>query len=458
VIDPYVEFLARKEQVADGDGFAPRFVPDEMFDFQVALLEWAQTRARAAVLADCGLGKTLIELAWARNVVEHENGRVLILTPLAVSAQTVREGGKFGVEASRVRDGSRLPPSGVFVTNYERLSHFDPSDFVGVVGDESSCLKDFSGVRRAEITRFVSKMRYRLLCTATSAPNDYVELGTHSEALGELGYMDMLGRFFVAEDGRGSAARRGWGEAVKFRLKGHAEEPFWRWVRSWARAVRRPSDLGFDDGDFVLPPLVERTHVVDGVPPPSGMLFEVRADGLRAQREAARRSLRQRCESAAMLADGHPMSVMWCNLNDEGDLLTEMIPGAVQVAGSDPDEVKEERLLAFADGEVRRLVSKARIAGFGMNFQRCAHVIEFVSHSFEQHYQAVRRCWRFGQRSPVTVDVIGTEGLSGVMANLRRKERAADAMFDRLVSTMSTYAAPRVDRMGEAMEVPSWIR
>lgn len=456
----YQSLLYRKSHAADGeDGFDPTFVPSSLFDFQVALVEWVQRGARGAVLADCGLGKTPIQLTWAQNVVEHTCGRVLVITPLAVSPQTVREGEKFGIKVVRRRDGSNLPKSGVFVTNYERLEHFDPADFVGVVCDESSILKSFDGVRRGEITWFLSKMRYRLLCTATSAPNDYVELGTHSEALGELGYMDMLSRFFVAGDGRGSAARRGWGKSVDFRLKGHAEEPFWRWVGSWARAVRRPSDLGFEDGDFVLPPLVENTHLlrVDSVPAGSGQLFEVAANGLREQREATRRSLRERCEKVVGLVSPHQRSIIWCNLNDEGDLLADIVPGAVQVSGSDRDEVKEERLLAFAEGQIKRLITKPRIGGFGMNFQRCAHVVDFPTDSFEQYYQSVRRCWRFGQKHEVTVDIVGTDGLSGVIANRRRKARQADEMFDRLVTTMGRYRDVRDDRVLSTMEAPAWI-
>jgi hypothetical protein len=453
----YPDFLDRKEHLTGGDGFDPSFLPSGLFDFQEALVEWALHRARCAMLADCGLGKSPMQLTWAQNIVERENGRVLDLTPLAVGAQMVREGEKFGIDVVRSRDGRNLPKSGVIITNYEQLEKFDPNDFVGVVCDESSCLKNFDGVRRGEITRFLSKMRYRLLCTATSAPNDYIELGTHSEALGELGYVDVLGRFFVTEDGRGSAAKRGWGEAVKFRLKGHAEEPFWRWVCSWARAVRKPSDLGFDDGRFVLPPLVENTHLVEARNIPKGMLFEVRADGLQAQREAGRRTLRERCEKVAQLCADHPMSLVWCNLNDEGDLLENVIDDAVQVSGSDPDEKKEERLLAFAEGQIKRLVTKPRIGGWGLNFQRCAHVTEFPTHSFEAHYQGIRRCWRFGQDRPVTVDIVGTEGLSGIIENLRRKSVAADKMFDQLVVSMNQSLAVREVRNVESMEIPTWI-
>jgi hypothetical protein len=233
--------------------------------------------------------------------------------------------------------------------------------------------------------------------------------------------------------------------------------PFWRWVCGWARAVRRPSDLGYDDGPFVLPPKTETVHTVVARNVPRGMLFEPRADGLRAQREANRRTLRERCERVAELCVGHPSSLVWCNLNDEGDLLAELVPGAVQVSGSDPDEAKEERLLAFADGQIRSLVTKPRIGGWGLNFQRCAHVVVLPTHSFEQYYQGVRRCWRFGQTSPVTVDIIGTDGLEGVVSSLQRKARQADEMFGHLVACMDQTREVREVRNVKRMEGPQWI-
>ena len=436
-VSAYADFIARRTQSLGGDGFDPLFVPSGLFDFQIYLLEWAQRIGRCAILADCGLGKTVIQLSWAQNIVEHDNARVLVLTPLAVSPQTVREGEKFGIECTRSRDATNLPRSGIVVTNYERLENFDPSDFAAVVCDESSILKSFAGVRRQQITDFMRKVRYRLLCTATAAPNDYDELGTSSEALGHLGYVDMLGRFFVANDGRGAAAKRGWGKELKFRLKGHAEDPFWRWVSGWACAVRKPSDLGFDDGGFVLPPLTEQEHLlsVADVRPPPGQLFEIEAVGFHEQGEAVRRTLRERCEAVSRLVNGTGKpALVWCNLNVEGDLLEEMIPGSVQVSGSDADAVKEERLMAFADGKIRVLVTKPRIGAWGLNFQRCSHVVVMPTHSFEAYYQGIRRCWRYGQEYPVQVDIVGTWGLSQVMKNLRRKATQADEMFDRLVS------------------------
>jgi hypothetical protein len=454
-METYQHFLATKAHTRTRDGFDPPFVPGFLFDFQADLVTWAVHQGRAAVFADCGLGKTAVQLVWAENVARHTGRPVLILTPLAVAAQTVREAEKFGVECRRSPDGTVHP--GVNVTNYERLHLFDPADFAGVVCDESSILKSFDGARRTEITRFMRKMRYRLLCTATAAPNDYVELGTSSEALGYLGHMDMLNRFFK-NDRNNSAVGRAYGKAMEWRFKGHAEGPFWRWVCSWARAVRKPSDLGYDDGGFQLPPLHENEHVEEARTLPPGQLFALPATDLRAQREERRRTIPERCERVAALVDNADPALVWCHLNDEGDLLTRLIPGAVQVSGSDSDEAKEEAFLAFASGEVRALVTKPKIGAWGLNFQHCAHVAAFPSHSYEQYYQGVRRCWRFGQERPVTVDVVTTEGELGVLKNLQRKARQADAMFARLVEHMNdALHVSNPYSPSKTIEVPSWL-
>ena len=460
----YAAFLDRKAQEGAASGFAPARLPDFLFDFQAALTDWALRGGRRAIYADCGMGKTPMQLAWADAVARREGKPVLIVTPLAVSYQTVREGEKFGIEVRRSEDGT--PRTGITVTNYERLHLFKPGDYCGAVCDESSILKSYDGVRRAEVTEFMRRLPYRLLCTATAAPNDYVELGTSSEALGELGHMDMLNRFFVnannTSDVRGRW--RGFGaprvfEGQQWRFKGHAEVPFWRWVCSWARALRRPSDLGYGDAAFVLPPLIEREHVVAARTLADGMLFALPAIGLDAQREERRRTLRERCEAAAALAvdTGQP-ALVWCHLNDEGDLLEELIPDARQVSGSDADDVKEERLLAFARGDLRVLITKPRIGAWGLNFQHCAHVIGFPSHSYEEYYQGVRRCWRFGQMRPVVVDTILTDGERSILENRRRKAVAADAMFARLVAHMlEAGAATRPSGLTVVAEAPPWL-
>lgn len=451
----YASFLFEKTQVGCNDGFAPLWLPDFLFDFQKSLVDWSVRKGRDAIFADCGLGKTPMQLVWAENIVRKTNKPVLILTPLAVSSQTVREAEKFGIECRKVSNGKAVP--GINVTNYEKLHHFNPSDYSGAVCDESSILKSYDGVRRQEITDFMRKMPYRLLCTATAAPNDYIELGTSSEALGYLGHMDMLNRFFK-NDLNNSATGRMRGEVIKWRFKGHAEDPFWKWVCSWARAIRKPSDLGFDDGRFLLPELIERDHIVTTNKLPEGMLFSMPAVDMREQREERRRTIEERCEKAAQLAEGHDYSVLWCHLNPEGDLLEKLIPNCVQVSGSDSDEAKEEKLTAFSSGQVKRLVTKSKIAGWGLNWQHCAHMVCFPSHSFEQYYQSVRRCWRFGQERPVTVDVVTTEGEYAVMANLQRKARAADEMFSKLVARMNEQLhIERGMEFKKQEEVPSWL-
>ena len=452
----YADFLNEKAQAGARHGFAPVWMPDFLFDFQAALTEWAIGMGRTAILADCGLGKTLMELVWAENVARKTRGRVLLVAPLAVSHQIVREAEKFGIGAVRSIDGGAH--AGITVTNYERLQLFNPADFAGVVCDESSILKSFDGVRRAEITRFMRKLPYRLLATATAAPNDYIELGTSSEALGYLGHMDMLNRFFK-NDLKNSATGRVRGEAVKWRFKGHAERPFWRWVCSWARAIRRPSDLGFDDGAFVLPALREAEHLVETARVADGMLFALPATDIREQREERRRTVAERCRRVAELVNGTGApALVWCHLNEEGDLLERLRTDAVQVRGSDRDAVKEQRMLAFAEGRARVLVTKPKIGAWGLNFQHCAHITVFPSHSFEQYYQGVRRCWRFGQTRPVQVDIVTTDGERGVLANLQRKAAQCDRMFSNLVAEMNAaLGVERVSAFPRTEEVPAWL-
>jgi hypothetical protein len=453
----YAEFIERKTQAGADHGFEPNFLPAFLFDFQRSLVEWSVRKGRCALFADCGLGKTPMGLVWALNVARHTGKPVLYLTPLAVAAQTEREAAKFNLDGI-VHARAGLEPGLVLVANYERLHHFSPADFGGVVCDESSILKSFAGQRRGEITAFMRKVPYRLLQTATAAPNDYIELGTSSEALGYMGHMDMLNRFFK-NDLNNSATGRMRGEVIRWRLKGHAEVPFWRWVCSWARAIRRPSDLGFDDRAFVLPPLEEREHLIQVDSLADGMLFALPAVGLKEQRDERRRTVAERCRSVAELVNGTgEPALVWCHLNDEGDELERLIPDAVQVSGADSDDRKEDRLTAFAEGRARVLVTKPKIGAWGLNFQHCNHVTFFPSHSFEQYYQAVRRCWRFGQTRPVRVDVITTEGERGVMRNLQRKAEQADAMFSRLVEEMNAaLAIERAGRSTEKMGVPPWL-
>ena len=475
----YAKFIASKSQDQTRHGFDPLWVPDFLYDFQRDLLSWATVKGRAAIFADCGLGKTPIQLVWAENVIRKTNGRVLILTPLAVALQTKREAEKFGIEAEISRDGK--PAQNITITNYEMLGHFSPEDYVGVVCDESSILKSFSGTRRKQITRFMQKTQYRLLCTATAAPNDYIEFGTSSEALGELSNSDMLARFFKYLDDKGQrketklqdraeVAIRNNGDYYaklsyrvaqtigQWRLKHHAVIPFWRWVCSWARACRMPSDLGFEDGDFILPELICVDHLIMPDSPPDGMMFNLPAFGLAEEREERRRTLRQRCEYVAGLIDHNEPAVVWCHMNAEGDLLEKIIPGAQQIAGKTPNDEKIERYNAFLDGSLRVLVIKPKIGAWGLNWQHVNHVVTFATHSYEQYYQSVRRCWRFGQKKPVRLDVIATSGEERVLANMRSKAERAELMFDALVREMNQSQKIRhTTGYINTLEAPAWL-
>lgn len=463
LVSAYAAFLERKTQLDGFDGFEPVWMPDFLFGFQRTLVEWAIRKGRGAILADCGLGKTPMQLVWAENVRRHTGKPVLIVTPLAVGFQTRAEAAKFGIEADTSRDGSLT--AGITITNYERLHLFDPADLGGMVCDESSAIKSFDGVHRALVTEYMRKMRYRLLCTATAAPNDYIELGTSSEALGYLGHMDMLNRFFRNENNTSDTKGRwrGYGAPRAFagqqwRFKGHAEDAFWRWVCSWARSVRRPSDLGFDDDGFILPPLEHRQHIVDANSRPEGTLFNLPAIGIHEERDEQRRTINERCEAVAELMSDAKSAVAWCHLNAEGDLLAKLIPGAVQVSGSDDSDAKEEALMAFTRGEIRVLVTKPKIGAWGLNWQHAHRMSFFPSHSYEQYYQAVRRMWRFGQTEPVIVDIVTTEGGRNALENLQRKADQADRMFSALVAHMGdALAVQRTNDYTEKVEVPAWL-
>jgi hypothetical protein len=458
-VNGYREFLAAKAQLGDAAGFEPLWIPDFLFGFQRELTAWAVRAGRGALFADCGMGKGPMALAWAQNVHQRTGKPVLLLTRLGVTDQMVTEAAKFGVEAAVSRDGS--VPAPVTVANYERLEKFSSEQFGGVVCDESSAIKSYDGRRRALVTEFMRQVPYRLLATATAAPNDFTELGTSSEALGYLGHMDMLARFFTNKDKTSKAMGGRWRSQAgqEWRFKGHAEDPFWRWVSSWARSVRRPSDLGFPDDGFTLPPLEVRRHLVQARTAKEGTLFDVPAMGLPEEREEARRTLTERCEKAAELLGGASPGIAWCHLNDEGSLLAKIIGGAVEVAGSDPVEAKEERLAAFARGEIRVLVTKPKIASWGLNYQNCHQMTYFTDHSFEAMYQAVRRCWRFGQRHPVTVDVVTTPGGERVLANLERKAEQAERMFASLTAHMrDAQSVARDQEYARAGVLPPWLQ
>ena len=454
----YNQFLEDKKQIGGNYGFQPTFYPDKAFDFQKALIDWSVNKGRGGIFADCGLGKSLIELSYAQNIVEHTNGNVLLITPIAVGRQMELEAVKFGIEANRSRDGQIKGK--ITITNYEQLHHYNANDFTGIVCDESSILKNFNGKTKQEITSFSRKIKYRLLATATAAPNDFIELGTSSEALGYLGYMDMLSKFFKNDQNNCATNKRGrFTEETKWRLKGHAHQSFWRWVTSWARALRTPSDMGFSNEGYILKNLIENEIKIQTNKPADGMLFVMPANGLKEQRDERRRTITDRCEHAASIANNSKdFCVIWCNLNDEGDLLEKLIPDSVQVSGKDSDEAKEFKLINFSDGNIKTLIIKPKIGAFGLNWQHCNHTIFFPTHSYEQFYQAIRRFLRFGQKRDVTVDIISTEGDANMIKNLNRKKQQADEMFTKLVAQMNN--ALHIDNKKDyknKLEVPSWL-
>ena len=466
----YAEFLREKSQVGSDGGFDPVWMPDFLYDFQSHLLEWSVRKGRAAIFADCGLGKTPLQLAWAENVVRKTNRNVLILAPLAVSQQVVTEGEKFGIEVGISRDG--VPAGKITVINYERLHKADSVDYVGAVCDESSIIKHWSGKTQKAVTRFMSKMPYRLLCTATPAPNDFVELGTSSEALGYLNHSAMLETFFrqISDDEKKRKAtaddiihskRLSWRviqSIGQWALKAHAFEPFWKWASVWSRACRKPSDLGdYDDSRFILPPLKRIDHTVIPRKPPPGYLFTIPAFGLNQERQERRRTIEERVELVEKLTRDSDRAVVWCQLNDEGDALEKAIPDAIQVKGTQSIDVKEELLGRFMSGDARILITKAKIAGLGLNMQHCAHVITFVDHSYEKFYQSMRRCWRFGQKRPVRLDVISTVGEVNVRKNMDRKERLAAQMFESIVAFMNDSQDVAESGPQYEMKVPTWL-
>jgi DNA modification methylase len=419
----YQQFLESKAVTNRATGVIAGELPPHLFPFQRDIVRWALARGRAAIFADCGLGKTIMQLEWAARIP----GRVLILTPLAVAAQTEREAARFGIEgvshARRSDTGAKI-----VVTNYQMVDHFDPSAFAGIVLDESSILKAFDGATRTKLIELFAKTPYRLACTATPAPNDFMELGNHSEFLGVMPRSEMLSMFFV-HDG---------GETQKWRVKGHAQDAFWRWCASWAVMMRKPSDLGYDDDGFDLPPIRFHRHVVRAEHA-DGFLFPMPASSLQERLAARRDTTDGRCLAAAEIANQHDgQTLVWCNLNAESDALTDAINGAVEVRGSDTDTEKERAMENFSAGSARVLVTKPTIAGFGMNWQHCNKVIfAGLSDSYEQFYQAIRRCWRFGQVNPVDVHIVTADTEGAVVENIKRKEADAARMAERMVAHMS---------------------
>lgn len=417
----YADFLATKSRFNKPIGLTeiPE-LPSALFPFQRDITEWALRRGRAAIFAQTGLGKSLMELSWGNAIHQSTAMPIILITPLAIAAQMIREAHKFGIyNVKQVTQQSECI-NGINITNYEKLAHFDLSQFVGVILDESSILKSFTGRTRNMLIERCKVVPYRLAASATPAPNDYTELGNHSEFLGVMSMTGMLSTFFT-HDG---------GDTSKWRLKGHANTEFWQWMCSWAVLLRKPSDLEYDDDAYNLPPLQEFEHTVQASGDPARTLSE--------RIKARRRTMFERVIHAASITPSDRPFVWWCNLNDESEMLTQMIPGAVQVCGSDKEHIKEQKLIDFSTGKIRVLVTKPTICGFGMNWQHCADTgFVGLNDSFEQLYQAIRRFWRFGQTKPVNVHYVSSSIEGAVIANLKRKEADAERMGNEMVSHMA---------------------
>ncbi len=446
--DAYAKFLAAKA-ISDpmtGLSSIPE-LPACLFPHQRDITTWALRRGRAALFAGTGLGKSLMELSWAQAVTQETGKDILHLAPLAVSAQMAREADKFGIVARVVTKQSDCEP-GTNITNYQKLDHFDLSQFGGVILDESSILKSTDGHYRTKLIEACQQIPFRLAATATPAPNDFMELGNHAEFLGIMKYTDMLATFFT-HDG---------GDTAKWRLKGHAENEFWKWMASWAVMLRKPSDLGYSNEGYDLPPLQFVQHMVSVDYAPNietGMLFPMQAETLQERISARRATVADRCELAASVTPTDKPFVWWCNLNAESEMLAKLIPGAVETKGSDSDDVKERKLRDFSEGRTRVLVTKAGVAGFGMNWQHCADTgFVGLNDSFEQFYQAVRRFWRFGQTKPVNCHIIASELEGATVSNIRRKEADADRMAAAMVLHMANLSSEAV--RGQVRDVPDY--
>ena len=427
----YQEFIDKKKHSTINHGIEPNFMPDGLFDYQKYVSEYAIKKGRCAVFLDTGLGKTIIELTVAQNYVNSTGKPALIITPLAVAFQFIKEAEKFGIEdIEYCKDGKHKTK--IVVCNYERLEHFNHEDFDCVILDESSILKNFDGAIKHRITTFLKNVHYRYLFTATPSPNDFIELGTSSEALGYLGFTDMLTKFFKNQEDTISPMAIG----TKWRLKGHAQDYFFKWVSGWSISMRRPSDLGFDDGKHILPELIQKYHAVKNetnlVVNNQIQLFNMIAQRLTEVRQEQKQTIEPRCHLAVELSKGKDHTVYWTNFNNEADLIESLDKDAVQIEGSMSIDKKEEILLSFYKKEIKNLITKPKITAFGLNWQHCNHTVFFPTFSYEQYYQAIRRFWRFGQARPVTVDIVYSDGQKRVLDSLLAKTKKADELFGKL--------------------------
>jgi len=453
----YSDFLTDKKLNSVEAGFEPitGLYPDELLPHQDACITWACRRGRAALFLDTGLGKTLCQLVWADQVRRQTDGYVLILAPLAVSHQTEREAKRFGLHATVVASDAEITEPGIYITNYEKLDHFDTHIFSGVVLDESSILKGMQGKIRKKITASFYDTPYKLSCTATPSPNDFMELGTQSEFLGVMSQPEMLAMYFI-HDG---------GDTSKWRLKGHGKSRFWEWLSGWAIFIRSPSDLGFDGSDYDLPPIHYHGHVIETEAVDS--LFVEPAQSLIDRNRARKESVGDRCKKAAEIANQLDSCVIWCHLNAESDMLARMVNDSVEIRGSDSDSHKTGALLGFANGDVKKMITKPKIAGFGMNWQNTSDCI-FVglSDSWESFYQAIRRQWRYGQTDNVNVHIVSADTEGAVVANIKRKDIQHDEMMDSMMDhmrdlTQKSIFGVTMDKTdyspSQAMVIPEWI-
>jgi len=424
----YETFVSNKRRAEVATGHKPGDLNEHLFDFQHAIVSWAVRRGRAAVFADTGLGKTLMQLSWADEVASHTGGSVLILAPLAVSEQTIEQGATFGIDVRRVPNGGSPDAPGVWITNYERMESIDFSELHGLVLDESSILKAHDGKTRTRIIESAQGVPYRLSCTATPSPNDFEELGNQCEFLGVMTRTEMLATYFVNDTG----------DTGTWRLKGWGASKFWEWMGTWAVVLRNPSDIGFDGSRYILPAPEYIEHVVE-TEPLGDDLFSRPAQSMTERRKAQRDSIEARCKALADVVNSESAEpwLIWCHLNDEAELLQSLISGSVNVQGSDTAEYKAKQMLAFSHGELRVLISKPKICGFGMNWQHCAHMA-FVGldDSFEKFYQAVRRCYRFGQKRSVRVHLFTAENEGQILLNLKRKESQHHEMSANMIEHM----------------------
>lgn len=459
----YEEFINSKRHSGIDAGIEPVFFPEMLFDYQKHVAAKTIKKGRYADFLDTGTGKTGIELTVAHNYVLSTNKPVLIITPLSVAFQFVGEAEKFGIpDVEYSKDGKFSKK--IIICNYERLHYFSPSDFDCVILDESSILKNFEGAIKNHVTSFLKKVKYRFLFSATPSPNDYIELGTSSEAIGELGYIDMLNRFFknnksTVKLGQVDKARQG----MEWYLKPYAEKDFWLWVSSWSISMRKPSDIGFSDERHILPALIENNYVVKNSKfntnySGQGMLFNLPANNFFEIKKEVRATVNERCEAAVSKANDHDISVYWVNLNDESSLIKSLDKSSYEIRGSMDADEKEEILIAFSKGEIKKLITKTSITAFGLNWQHCNHSTYFPTFSYEQYYQAVRRFWRFGQKKEVIIDRILSDGQSKIMDSLNAKQQKAISMFENLVTLSNNPFLIQKKQFDKNINLPSFVK